>query len=365
MSRKVVGPLLLVLLLAGVVAGIYFSASERLTAPAGASTPVVGLAGSEKMALLQDPRLLAVAAKHGLELVVRKAGSREMAFHPDLKQQDFAFPAGAPGANKVKESVKARQDFTPFYTVMAIASWRPIAELLERQGIVQRQQDTWYLVDLPKLMQWMAAGKRWRDIPGNNVFPVNKSVLISTTDVRKSNSGAMYLALASYLLNGNEVVAGNEAVARVMASLAPLFLKQGYQEASSAGPFDDYLTMGMGKAPLVMVYEAQFIEHLARTPAAQRNPDMVLLYPTPTVFTKHTLVPLTEAGARLGQLLSEDPELQRLAAEYGLRGSHAAVFKDMQQSRGIQVPEKLLDVVDPPAYEWLERMIQAIEQQMQ
>ena len=29
----------------------------------------------------------------------------------------------------------------------------------------------------------------------------------------------------------------------------------------SAGPFEDYVEIGMGKAPLVMIYESQFIEY--------------------------------------------------------------------------------------------------------
>lgn len=359
----------MLLLLLGIGGGIYYSATgkhtvESTAARTAAPAAVNGLSGSEKMPFLQDPRVLSVLEKNGLHLNARKAGSREMAFNPELKTQDFAFPAGAPGAGKVKEAIKARQEFTPFYTVMTIASWRPIAELLEKHGVVSKRNDTWYVVDMPKLMQWMAQGKRWRDIPGNTAYPVNKSILVSTTDVRKSNSAAMFLALASYLTNGNEVVSDEEAVRKVMPSLLPLFLKQGYQEASSAGPFEDYVTMGMGKAPLVMIYEAQFIEYLATTPKEARNPDMVLLYPSPTVFTKHVLVPLTDKGARLGQVLTEDPGLQKIAAEYGLRVNNQAVFTQVQHSRGILAPETLLDVIDPPSYEWLERMIQEIEQKM-
>ena len=46
---------------------------------------------------------------------------------------------------------------------------------------------------------------------------------------------------------------------------------------------------------------------------------MRLVYPSPTVLSKHTLVPVTDDGDRVGQLLSEDPELQRLAAVHGFR----------------------------------------------
>lgn len=370
--KKLMGPALLVLLLVGVGAGVYLSANDRQAATAqvaragntAAMVTVTGLSGSEKIPFLTDPRVTAILRDNGILLQVRKAGSREIAFSADIKTMDFAFPAGAPGAHKVKSTTKAKQEFTPFYTPMAIASWKPIAELLEQNGIVKKQDNAWYVVDMPKLLVWMEEGKRWKDIPGNSVYPVNKSVLVATTDVRKSNSAAMFLALASYMANGEEVVSNDASVQKVLSTIAPLFLRQGYQESSTAGPFEDYLSMGMGKAPLVMIYEAQFIEYLANTPAAQRNPDMVLMYPSPTVFTKHTLVPLTDNGTRLGQLLTTNPELQKLAAEYGLRISNSALFAKTQEARGIKVPATLIDVIDPPAYEWMEKLIQAIEVQM-
>ncbi len=366
-ARKLLGPVLLVLLLGGIGGGIYYSAGDRQAASqqrleAAAMVDVKGLAGSEKMGFLQDPRVAAALAQGHLRLAVRKEGSREMAMSPELKQQDFVFPAGAPGANKAKQVAGVKQDFTPFYTVMAVASWRPIADLLVRNGVARKQGEGWYTLDLARLVGWMKEGRRWKDVPGNTAYPVNKSILVSTTDVRTSNSAAMYLALVSYVLNNGEVVASDEAVARVAPVVQPMFSKQGYQESSSAGPFDDYVSMGMGKEPLVMVYEAQFIEYLARTPVAKRNPDMVLLYPSPTVFTKHTLVPLNERGAHLGQLLVEQPGLQELAAEYGLRVADGAMFNELQAARGIRVPQTLVDVIDPPAFEWMEKLIDAAQQ---
>lgn len=370
MARKKVGVALVILFVTGIGSGIYYSAtskaaSSRMAAADSGIVQLNGLTGSEKLAYLQDVRVQGVVEKSGLKVAAKAAGSREMAVHPKLKELDFAFPAGAPGANQIKKELNAGHDFTPFYSVMVVASWKPIAELLEKNGIAKQKNGTWYLLDMRKLMTWMKEGKRWKDIPGNTAYPVNKSILISTTDVRKSNSAAMYLALTSFLVNNNDVVASEEQVQRVLPIVAPLYLKQGYQESSTTGPFDDYVAMGMGKAPLVMIYEAQFIEYLAKTPPAARNPDMVLMYPTPTVFTKHTLVPLTESGARFGRLLTTDQELQRIAAEYGLRTNDAAEFMKVQKERGIEVPETILDVVDPPSYEWLERMIKGIEQSMQ
>jgi hypothetical protein len=164
------------------------------------------------------------------------------------------------------------------------------------------------------------------------------------------------------VLNGDNVVQSDAEVARVLPTASQLFLRQGFQEASTAGPFEDYLTMGMGKAPMVLIYEAQYIEYLLRN--GHGRPGMVLMYPQPSIYTKHIFVPLTPAGERLGALLEQDPELQHLAAEYGLRTADPVYEQGLWRGRGLSVPAQLLDVADPPSYEVLERMITSIEAEM-
>jgi hypothetical protein len=364
-ARKILGPLLTLLLLGGLAYGIWLSVREKgVQDQAAAVVEVKGLSGSEKLPFLTDTRVLKRLEQLGLRLTAQKAGSRQIALRPDLKQFDFAYPAGLPAATKLQREQNIRQVFPSFFTPMVVASWKPVVAVLEANGIARRRDNAWYIVDMEKLLAWMSEGRRWRDIPGNSQYPVGKSVLISSTDVRDSNSAAMYLALVSYLANGREVVQDDAQIAGVLPQVTPVFLRQGYQESSSAGPFEDYVAMGMGKAPLVMAYESQFIEYLARTPAQARNPDMVLLYPEPTVYTKHVLVPLNDKGRRLGERLATDPELQRLAVEYGFRVNDPTLFRQVNAQRGIQVPDTLLDVIDPPIYEVLEKMIVAIEQRM-
>jgi hypothetical protein len=47
--------------------------------------------------------------------------------------------------------------------------------------------------------------------------------------------------------------------------------------------------------------------------------DLVVLYPDTTANSDHTVVPLTEEGRALGELLSDDPVLRRLAVRHGFR----------------------------------------------
>lgn len=356
-----------ILLAVGVAAAAYVShvRKDHADAAKNAAAAVVsirGMIGSEKQSYFADPRVVARLEALGFRVSVEKVGSRAIASR-NLQDYDFGFPAGVPAAIALQNKVKARQTYPIFFTPMAVASWRPLVPVLEREGLVTRLSADAYAIDMKGLLRKIAAGTRWRDLNGNTDYATGKSVLISSTDIRTSNSAAMYLSLASYVMNDNDVVSNSDQANKLVPRLAPLFAKQGLQESSTAGPFDDYTTMGMGKAPLVMIYESQFLEYQSKrvTP----NADMVLLYPRPTLYTKHIVVPFTENGRRFGEALASDPELQSLAVEYGYRTSEPQRFAEFLKSRNLRAPETLVDVVDPPSYEMLERMIQGIEQTMQ
>lgn len=371
--RKLLAPTLALLLLGGVAGGIWYSnsrvvdertAQQTAKLEAARQVSVRGLIGSEKEAYFADPRVVKALAAQGITVSVEKAGSRAIAARYDASKYDFGFPSGAPAAAQLKAQAKAAAVFNPFYTPMVFASWRPIAEILVANGIAERQGDVYYVVDLPALMALVDKGTRWRELKKSEAFATSKAVLVNSTDVRTSNSAAMYLALASYLANKQQIVQSQEDVDRVLPVVAPLFLRQGFQEQSSAGPFEDYLALGMGKAPLLMAYESQLIEFWLKHPDKFKSNDaggMVVMYPKPTVYSKHVLVPYTPAGVRLGTVLENDPALRALAHEYGYRTGGEQRGPELWAQRGIAVPEVLVDVIDPPSYEWLERMTVAIE----
>jgi hypothetical protein len=366
--NRLTGPVLALLVLVGVGYAGWHSyeqgATDKTAKLQAAQTETLrGLIGSEKEAFFNDPRVVDILHKNALVVQVEKAGSRSIAQRADLKSFDFAHPAGAPAALKIQQATKAQQVFTPFFTPMVIASWKTLIPLLEREGLVKLEAGNYYVVDMPKLIGMMQKGTRWKDLKGNDVYPTSKSVLVSSTDVRKSNSGAMYLALGSYVANGNNVVQSEAELQKVMPLMTDIFLKQGFQESSSAGPFDDYISMGIGKAPMVMIYESQYLEYLNKqtTPATGARADMVLLYPRPTMFSKHVFVAISAKGAKLGALLETDPGMQALALEYGYRTSGQEAFARRVADKKLPVPITLVDVIDPPSFEVLERMITDIE----
>jgi hypothetical protein len=362
MSRKIYAPIITLLLVIGVGFAIYISATEQFQA--FNVEQVSGVSGSEKLPFFRDERTIEALSKspHNLTPDVEKAGSRQIATSYNLKEYDFAFPAGIPAAEKIKQENHVNKSYQPFFTPMVVASWKPIAEILIANDVVTIRDGIYYIVNLEKLFDLIVQKKRWTDLEKSELYPANKSVLITTTDIRKSNSAAMYLALASYVFNGNAIVQSLDQAAPLIDKLGQLFLRQGFTESSSQAPFQNYLTMGPGKSPLVMIYEAQFLYEAAKPDGAIID-DMVLLYPEPTLFTKHILIPMTERGERLGEALSHDESLQRIATEHGLRTDNTKLFNQFVKDRQLQVPGFLVNVIEPPSYAVLEGMIQMIEQQ--
>jgi hypothetical protein len=360
--RRLVSLLLAALLAVGVGAAIFASVRDRVEADDPPPLTVVrGVIGSEKQPFFRDPAVVAAFARHGLDVQVDTAGSREIATRVELDRYDFAFPAGIPAAERIRRERKITAFYQPFYTPMAVGTFKPIAELLARSKVASPLAGGYWRLDMRRYLDLVADETRWNELPGNRVYPANKSLLIASTDVRTSNSAAMYLAVASYVRNGDRVVENAAQGDKVVDQVAPLFLRQGFSEYSTEGPFEDYLTIGVGKTPMVMIYEAQF---LARAAAQDGSigPDRVLMYPEPTVLTKHTLVPLKPAGDRVGRLLAGDPELQRLAVTHGFRTADAATVRRYLAERKVAAPPDLVTIVEPPTYEALEHLITRIQE---
>lgn len=321
--------------------------------PTSAPTVVTGVIGSEKSAFFADQRVKDVFAANGLQVRVDPAGSRQIATTVRLDDYDFAFPSSSPAADRLLAARPTARTYAPFSSPMAIATFAPIVELLTRAGVVGPDGTTF---DVRRYLQLAAAETRWDQLPGNTAFPARKNVLLSSTGLCQSNSAEMYLAIASYVANGDSVVADPGAAAAVTPTVQPLFTDQGYLPATTEVLFEDYQSAGMGRVPMALIYEAQYeAEQLG--PDSTLPPDARLLYPNPTVFSRHTLVPLNPAGDRVGELLSDNPELIKLAAEYGFRPTDPRPFTDALAAKGLPAPPTLVNVVEPPNYDTLERML--------
>jgi hypothetical protein len=329
-----------------------------------------GLISLDVETYLKDPRVLKILADNKIQINVTRIGSREMAaaVKPGMKT-DFFFPSGVVAASQIADAAKkagvTTAGYNPFYTPMVVASWAPVAKVLVNNGIAKPLNPAdpkVFGLNLQKLTELMLAKKRWKDLPGNEAYDVGRSLLVSTTDVRKSNSAAMYLALTSYAVNGGELVTDQDTARKIAGKVVELFKRQGYQENYVNGNFDDYVSIGMGKTPLAFIYENQMVSYAISKKGIA--PDMVLMYPVPTIFNKVVFVTANEKSKVLGELLSNNRELQKIAVEYGFRSSDVSLFSGEVKKTGLAISDRITDVIDPPSYEVMAAMIDVITQEM-
>ena len=323
----------------------------------GKLTQLHGVIGSEKRAYFEDPDVVARLEELGYRVSVTTAGSRQIATTTDIAEQDFVFPSSAPATQKVREQGSGYSVDFPFFTPMAVASWKPIADLLVAEGVVSEQNGA-YTLDVNKYMDLARSGKRWRDL--GEAYPSPRNVQIRSTDIRTSNSAAMYLSLLAWEVAERDPERRDD-VGYLIDEISPFFTAQGYSEASSSGPFTDYLSQGIGAAPMVMVYEAQFLGEQMR-PNSRIRDDMVLLHLSPTVLANHGIVGVSAGGKELGRLLSNDPQLQQLAASHGFRPANSGSLADELADRGLDAPSDYVNSIDPPSYDRLEQLIDGVGQ---
>jgi len=365
---------LTLLLLAGFGAALYFALrgqkveqAERVEAAAVASAvELKGLIALDVEPFFADPRVKRILVEKRLPVAVTRIGSREMAARvvPGA-MPDFLFPSGVVAANQIVDAAgKAKiavAQSSPFHTPMVIASWQPVAKILIANGMARPLGERTYGVDIGKLTETMLAKKRWKDLKGAEAYDVSRGVLVSTTDVRRSNSAAMYLALTSYAKNG-DVVTDRATAETLSRQLAELFKRQGYQENYVNGNFDDYVAIGLGKTPMAFIYEYQLVSYaLAKKGVAA---DMVLMYPQPTIVNKFVFIASNERSRALADLLANNAELQKIGVEYGFRIADTKLFVESVKPTGLAVEERVTQVIDPPSFDLMAQMIDVVTQEM-
>ena len=329
-------------------------------------TELSGLIALDVEPYFKDPRVQKVLAAKRLPVKVTRVGSREMAAKAvPGAMPEFFFPSGIVAANQIADAARqanvATTQSSPFHTPMVIASWEPIAKILVANGMATAKQPKVYSVDMAKLTAAMLAKKRWKDLKDSSGYDVTRGVLVSTTDVRRSNSAAMYLALTSHTLNG-DVVTDRATARQVAGKLVELFKRQGYQENYVNGNFDDYVSIGIGKTPMAFIYENQLVNYALTKKGI--GADMVLLYPSPTIINKVVFVATNERAKALGELLANDAELQSIAVEYGFRIADVERFAQAVKPTGLAIETRLSQVIDPPSYEIMQEMIDVVAKEM-
>lgn len=316
-----------------------------------------GYVGGEKIGLLEDEAVQDILERdYGLTLDYAKAGSLDMVA-ADHEGRDFLFPSSQTALEYYQQLCGAPdKSQIVFNTPIVLYTHRPILKAFQKEGLVTERDGVYYM-DMAGLVAEIEAGTAWADLGLPELYG---TVAVNTTDPVRSNSGNMFAGLLANVLCGG--VADADSVEAVLPRLQAIFEKLGYMEASSSDLFDQFLKTGMGAKPMIAGYENQLLEFAVENPEdwEQLKDDIVLIYPTPTVWSSHIYIALDEAGeAGIDALMDE--EIQRLTWEnHGFRTEVSGTGADEDHFGVPHLAAEITQVAAMPSYAAMEKIIAAL-----
>ena len=354
MKSKIVGGIILLLVIIVIIAFQFVNVNkpEEIT--------VSGYLGGEKEGLMQDEEVKKILKdKYGITVEYTKAGSIEM-IEQDSSDKDYLFPSSQTALelfNQTKSDKLYKSEIV-FNSPIVIYTWKPIAEALINNRIVEEKDNSYYIADTSALIKLVTDKKKWSDIGVNDLYGY---VTIQSTDPNKSNSGNMFAGLVANIMN-NETVVDSSTVDTILPNLKDFFGKIGYMEHSSGDLFEQYLKTGMGAKPMIAGYENQMIEFAIENPNDWNmvKEQVAVLYPEPTVWSSHPLIALNEKGAKLIEAM-QDEEIQKIAWEkHGFRtGVNGTINTEIEGFYGI--PKNINAVILMPNPDTMQKIMDGIK----
>lgn len=356
--RFIAGAILLVIVL--IVVALLPQATRRNLPPATPTqapvTTVKCYGGSEKGTLLDDPDVQQILRdKYALQVDYTKLGSLDTVRLPtdQLKSQDIdcLWPSNS-SAQIVFEQTHKTTDFETYHaeTVLrspiVVYSWKEPTDALLAAKIVTLRDGTFYIVDMPQLLDAIVKKTRWEDLKADRI---TGPITIHSTDPLKSNSGNMLYLLFVNILSGNDVATVDTA-RPVLPVLHTIYTNQGMQATSSEYAFDGFIGTGVGANKLLAGYESQILEFSALNPdaIAQYKDILRVLYPDPTVWSDHPILALTRTGRSFLDAM-RDPDIQNLAwAKHGFRSGLVGIINKPDAFKNIVVPSQIYSAVALP-----------------
>lgn len=348
MKTKLIGiAVMLAVVLAG--GGYYFYRSQTKV------TTLNGYLGGEKIGLFDDEEVQDILqSEYHLELNYSRAGSMDMVTS-DFTDRDYLFPSSQTALEYYNDlHGKPVSSEIIFNTPIVLYSHQIIADVLLQEGIVTESNGIYY-ADMQKLTECILNGTQWSDLGLTELYG---AVTVDTTDPVRSNSGNMFAALLACALNGGKTVDTN-SVDAVLPELQKIFSQLGYMETSSSDLFNQFLRMGVGAKPIIAGYENQLIEYAAENPDsyAKIKDDIVIIYPTPTVWSTHIYIALDEEGKAGIEALSDD-QVQELAwKKHGFRTDSC----DIASADFSGVPEQITAVINMPDYDTMKKIMDGLK----
>ncbi|MDD6069834.1 MAG: hypothetical protein PUC12_03355 [Clostridiales bacterium] len=352
MKTKIAG--IVVLLLVVLAGGGYYIYSENMKV-----TTLNGYLGGEKIGLFEDEEIQSILKKkYQVEFEYSRAGSLDMVT-ADQTGRDYLFPSSQTALEYYQDTYgKTASDEIIFNTPLVLYSHKIVADVLEQKGVVS-QKDGVYYADMKKLVELIESDTKWSDLGLTQLYG---NVSVDTTDPVKSNSGNMFAALVACAIN-NENSVETASVDTVLPRLKGIFEKLGYMETSSSDLFNQFLRMGVGAKPIIAGYESQLLEYAAEKPDeyARIRDDVVIIYPTPTIWSTHIYIALDDDGKKGIEALL-DEKIQKLAWEkHGFRTSGYDISSEGGEGKVTGVCEEVISVMNMPEYDAMRKIMEGLE----
>lgn len=203
-------------------------------------------------------------------------------------------------------------------TPIVFYSWDTVVDALIKEKIVTNENGIYYITDPIKLIDYILAGKSWKDIGLNDLFG---KINISSVDPVSSSPGATYYGLLlTIMTNGSE---NEQDIEKVLPKLKQLYDKSGYMGITPADLFEKFMKIGKGTYPLIVDYEKSLMEFRNRDKEGYENVknSLRILYSKPTVTNSHCIATFNEKGNEFLKAF-DDKDIQNLAwKNYGFRVS--------------------------------------------
>ena len=347
MKTKIIG---LVILIAVIIAAVIYV----MVGSSNAVTEIKGNVGGEKIGLLEDEEVQEILRdKYKLSIDYAKAGSIDM-ITADATGMNFLFPSNQT-ALELYEKINGDPVKSEIIlnTPIVLYTRQAVADAFVSEGLATKDGDVYY-VDMTRLTEAIENGTKWSDIGLDQLYG---SITVGTTDPTKSNSGNMFAGLLANTLCGG--VADETSLYEILPRLESIFQKLGYMESSSSDLFDQFLKTGMGAKPLIAGYENQLLEFAVENPETWEHVsgDIIMMYPTPTVWSSHVFIALDENGTLgIDALLDED--IQRLAWEkHGFRTGVYDTPADSEHFGVSGLADEITQVAPMPDADTMDRII--------
>lgn len=317
--------------------------------------------GSEKKGLLADPEFQRIMKdKYGLVVDGIKMGSIEMAegaiqgvdgLWPSSELASLIFTANHAGQHFKSQNI--------FNTPLVFYSWPEVTDALIKAGVVEKRDNTYYVVDLKLYLSKMVNKDTWKslELPRQNGF-----IGIHSTDPQKSNSGFLLTGLMAVILNQGRMADSN-TIEPHLETIREIYARMGFLENSTGTLFDKYVKQGQGAFPVISAYESLIIEFYQAYPdyRNQIKERMRVLIPEPTVWSEHPFIALTQNGEALLEAL-QDKQIQKLAWDkYGFRSGVMGIDHDPAILEEIGLPPSIDTVTPLPSPEVMTKILTALE----